>query len=59
MHKTTFFTNKGLYEYIIMLFGLGNAPETFQRLRNLIFANYISEFVTIYLDDILLYSETC
>ena len=37
MHKTSFFTNKGLYEYVIMLFGLFNAPETFQRLMNLTF----------------------
>ena len=58
MHKTAFFTNEGLYEYVVMLFGLCNAPETFQRLMNLTFADFINEFVTIYLDDILVYSET-
>ena len=56
MHKTVFLTNEGLYEYIVMLFGLCNAPATFQRLMNLIFADFINEFVTIYLDNILVYS---
>ena len=41
-----------------MLFGLCNAFETFQRLMNLRFADFINEFVIIYLDDILVYSET-
>ena len=41
-----------------MLFGLYNALETFQRLMNLTFADFIKEFITIYLDDTLVYSET-
>ena len=41
-----------------MLFGLFNAPETFQRLMNLTFAGFITEFATIYLDNIMVYSET-
>ena len=41
-----------------MPFGLCNAPETFQRLMNLTFADFINEFITIYLDNILVYSET-
>ena len=57
-HKTGFLTNRGLYEYVITLFELFNAPETFQRLLNLTFADYINEFVTEYLDDILVYYET-
>ena len=56
--KTVFFNSKGLYEYIAMPFGLCNALANFQRLINLIFADYINEFVTIYLDDILEYSGT-
>ena len=58
MHKTAFLTNEGLYEYVVMLFGLCNALATFQRLMNLTFADFINEFVTIYLDDILVYSGT-
>ena len=41
-----------------MHLGLCNAPETFQRLMNLAFAGYINKFITIYLDDIMVYSET-
>ena len=58
MHKTEILTNKGLYEYVVMLFGLCNPPETSQRLINLIFSDFINEFVAIYLDILLLYSET-
>ena len=57
-HKTACLTNEGLYEYVVILFGLCNALETFQRLMNLIFADYINKLITIYLDNILIYSET-
>ena len=58
MHKTAFLTKKGLDEYSVMLFGLCNAPETFQRLMNWTFSGFINEFVIIYLVDIMVYSET-
>ena len=57
MHQTEFLTNKGLYKYTVMVFRLCNIPETFQRLMNLIFADFIYEFKIIYLDDILEYYE--
>ena len=55
---TAFLTNEGLYEYVMMPFGLCNAPTTFQRLMNSTFSDCTNEFVTIYLDDILVYSKT-
>ena len=56
MHKTELFTNEGL-QVCCMPFGLCNAPAAFQKLMNLIIDNFISEFVAIYPNDIVLYSE--
>ena len=58
MYKTVFLTNEGLYEYVVLLFELCNALETFQRLMKLTSADYVNEFVKIYLGDILVYSGT-
>ena len=49
--KAVFFTNEGLYKYVVIPFGVYNAPATFQRLMKLTFAACINEFVTIYLDN--------
>ena len=57
-YKTGFPTNKGFIEYSFILFGLFNALATFQRLMNLAFTNMLNGFVTVYLDDILVYSKT-
>ena len=54
-HKTAFLTNKGLYEYLVMVFRLCNAPYTFQRPLNLAFADMINQLVTEYLDNIVVY----
>ncbi len=56
--KTAFITPEGLYEYVVMPFGLVNAPSGFQRAMHLTFANEIGKFVLVYLDDILVFSET-
>jgi hypothetical protein len=57
-HKTAFLTRYGLFEYLVMPFGLCNAPGTFQAYINEVLRDYLDEFCSAYLDDVLIYSET-
>jgi len=57
--KAAFQTNRGLFEPLVMFFGMTNSPATFQTMMNDIFQNLIAEdIVVIYLDDILIFTKT-
>ena len=56
--KTAFKTRYGYYEFLVMSFGLTNAPEAFMDLMNRVFRPYLDWFVIVSIDDIFVYSRS-
>ena len=58
VHKTAFATHLGLYEFLHMPYGLKTAPQTFQRILNTVFSEFLYQWLIIYTDDCIIWSSS-
>jgi hypothetical protein len=56
--KIAFISRYGLYEFMVMSFGLTNAPDYFMYMMNKVFMEYLDKFVVVFIDDMLVYSRS-
>ena len=56
--KTTFKTQYGHFEFTMMPFGFTNGPTTFMDLMHRVFQPYLDQFIVVFVDDILIYSQS-
>jgi hypothetical protein len=56
--KTTFMTHNGLFEYVVLPFGLSDSPAILQNALNCVLSEYINKFVHVYLHDIVVFSRS-
>ena len=57
-HESAFCTHVGLYEFLQLPFGPKTAPNTFQKILNTVFADYLHQWLTVYVRDIIMWAQT-